>query len=278
VFTIKSFMRVKGIMTITVPVISMMSWMPLANAQIEATALRPLGPEPHPYTTEPGRTMVEFVPLIYTHDQRNPERENRRVDAFNVRMLLKYGALDDLDLQIGADLFAWEREDTRDTGERDTRQGFGDLTLRAKYNLWGNDGGETAVSVMPFMILPTSTCGTSDPGVRGGLMIPTAWEPAGGWVIEWTPTFAAVRNSPAGYAFEFASLLVLNHEIIDSMSAFVEFGSSITSARGDPWVGVVGPGLTIAVDENTVIEPAVHLGVTRSAEDAVFSLTFVKRF
>lgn len=241
--------------------------------------LRPLGPEPHPYTTERGRVMVEFEPLNYAYDRHNPDRDHRRAQSFTVGLLVKYGLLDNLDIQIGSDLFIWEREKDFGTGERERRRGTGDLTLRAKLNLWGNDGDETALSVMPFLQLPTGNRNLRAGGVQGGVMLPFAWEFAEGWSLENTPSFAGIRNgADDGYVFEFGNILTLNREIVEGIDIYVEFECLVTSERDDPWAGFVGAGLTFTLDENTVIEPAIHFGVTRAAEDMIVSLVLVRRF
>lgn len=253
--------------------------LPMGIVSAQEVELRPLGPEPHPFTTEQGRFIIEFTPLEYTIDRHNPDRDPRRVDTFNAGLLVKYGVLDNLDIQVGADLFAWERESDRAEGGRETNSGFGDMVVRAKYNLWGNDGGETAMAVMPFMNLPTATGGVGETGIRGGVIVPFSWEFAEDWTLDFVPSFAAVRNSEDdGYAFEFASTVTLTRALFDGVDVFVEFESSVTSESGEPWVGAVGVGLTFEIDANTVIEPAVHFGVTRSAEDYAFSIAIVRRF
>mgnify|MGYP000046816390 CR=1 FL=1 len=241
--------------------------------------LRPIAPEPHPYTTEPGRVMLEFTPIDYAYDRRNPEGENRRSEAYNVGLLLKFGVRDNLDLQVGADVFSWSRERDRDAGERDISRGFGDLTVRAKLNLWGNDGGETAGAIMPFLILPTATGGVGDPGIRFGAMLPTLFEFADGWTFETTPSVAAVRNADNnGYEAEFTNLVVLSRELTPGLDLFTEFEAAITTEAGDRWTGVAGVGLTIELNSDTVLEPVFNFGINRAADDYAFSLAIVRRF
>ena len=55
-----------------------------------------------------------------------------------------------------------------------TRSGFGDLFLRLKANLWGDDGGVTALGIIPTMKLPTSQDNLGNHGVEEGVSVPLA--------------------------------------------------------------------------------------------------------
>lgn len=268
------------------PAIAPLALVPAASAEPpDAEAIsaipepRPIGADPHPYTTDQGRFIIEFTPLGYAYDRHNTERANRRVDAFEVGVLFKYGLLENLDLQIGADALVREREHDHDADERSTMSGFGDLTLRAKYNVWGNDGGETALALMPYIVFPTSTGGVGDRGVRGGLIIPTLWQPLDGWTIEIAPALSSVRNSEDdGYVFEFAGLLTLTYEFSESAELYTDFEASMTSESGEPWAGDIGVGAVFYAGDDLSIDLSVHFGVTRSAPDVSVFLTLVKRF
>ncbi|MCC5822273.1 MAG: transporter [Phycisphaerales bacterium] len=245
----------------------------------QGTAWRPLAPEPHPYTTEKGRFMLELTPMSYAIDRRNPDRADRRVRTFDINAFIKYGVTDDLDIQIGADLYTRERVSDRDEGFTETASGIGDLTIRLKRNLWGNDGGDSAGAIMPFITLPTGSRDVRETGVRGGVMVPLLWDFADGWTIEGTPTIAAVRDSEDdGYEAEFAGLVVLTREIVEGIDIFTEFEASVTTESGEPWVGAFGVGLTFELGDHTVIEPVFQVGVTRSAPDYAFAVALVRRF
>ncbi len=242
--------------------------------------LRPIGPEPHPFSLDQGRFQIEVSPFSYAYNRRDGEGARIRSHAFDIPALIKYGVTDTIDIQVGADLFVWERSRERGESDWDTDSGFGDLTFRVKKNLWGNDGERpTAVAVMPYLIFPTATGGMGETGIRGGLMVPFAWEFQEGWALDVVPSVAAVRNlDDDGYETEFAGLFTLNREIRDGLDAFVDFHAAVTTESGRRWLGLVGVGLTFEIDDNLVLEPAVHFGVTREAEDFAASLTIVRRF
>ena len=241
---------------------------------------RPLAPEPHPYTTEPGRVQIEIDPLNFAYDRHNPDRENIRVRAWEVPVTFKLGVLHDVDFQVGVQAFAWEREDDLDAGTRTRDRGFGDITLRSKINLWGNDEQmDNAFAVMPFLQLPTARHDLGSRAVQGGVMFPSAWGFAEGWEVEWTPHLAGIRDGDdEGYELEAGSLLVLNRVIVEDLEAFVEFEAIGDTERGSRWAGTVGAGLTYELTPDTILEGGVGFGVTRAADDFTTFITIVQRF
>ena len=65
-----------------------------------------------------------------------------------------------------------------------TRQsGFGDVVLRFKVNFWGDDGGKTALGVIPFVKLPANQDDMGNHAVEGGLIFPVVVELPGGWEL-----------------------------------------------------------------------------------------------
>jgi len=246
---------------------------------------RPLAPEPTPFTIEPGQLAIELDLINFVYDKHNPDRANERVRAWEWPLLFRFGVMDDLEIQFGMEAYVHETVRDRDAGTSETTDGFGDITLGVKYNLWGNDDwdrdidGTTALAILPYLRLPTNRHGLTSRAVEGGVFVPFALEDLIGFEIEWTPGFHAVRNSnDDGYEFEWSSLLVFNRGIVDGLDWFVEFESFINTESGEPWVGQMAGGLTWDITDNTVLEGGVGFGLTRSADDIGVFLTFVQRF
>ncbi|MGL4402063.1 MAG: transporter [Luteolibacter sp.] len=73
----------------------------------------------------------------------------------------KIGLDDSTDFQVVTPFF---------TQIRKGDEGFGDLQIRLKRNLWGNDEGSTSMAVMPFVQLPTSSGNLGSDEVEGGVI------------------------------------------------------------------------------------------------------------
>ncbi|TVQ64052.1 MAG: transporter [Phycisphaerales bacterium] len=251
-------------------------------SEIAPVALRPLAPEPHPYTIGRGRFAYEVDVVNFTLDRHDPDRSNQRVTAWEWPLRVSYGLTDDLDVQVGVDTFVTETVRDRRAGTRERSSGFGDITLRLKWNVLGNDGADDeafALALAPQIRVPTRRHGLTPNGVEGGLEVPMKAYLPEGFELEWTPGFFIARNAADdGVTFEWTSLLNIGREVFDGWTLFGEFETSLTSEEPEEWVGAINLGVTWDVTDDFVLEFASAIGVTRSADDLNLALTVVQRF
>lgn len=106
---------------------------------------------------------------------------NTRFDGTkNVQQLfnnctLKAGITNSLDFQLVIESFVHEK--TTVGNQVSETSGFGHISLRAKQNIWGNDRGITALSILPFINLPKG----SDEKISGGVVFPFAASLPNNW-------------------------------------------------------------------------------------------------
>jgi hypothetical protein len=244
---------------------------------------RPLAVEPNPYTIEPWRLAVALDPVNFART----DRDGVRTDTFLWPVTLRLGLTEVIEVQVLADAFLLQR--TRDDTGRDTASGFGTLTLRPKVNLWGNDradeGGSTALAVMPFVTLPTETHGLGPGRVEGGVLLPLHLDLAPTLLLEVTPELALRRDDPAlgsGVHAVPGALITLSAQLTAVVSVYAEFHAHWSFQRGlgvsERFFGSLNTGVTFDLDAHTVIQAAVSFGVTRAAPDIGVALTLVRRF
>jgi hypothetical protein len=148
------------------------------------------------------------------------------------------------------------------------RHGFGDVTLRLKTNLWGNDGGTSAFAVMPFVKLPANQDDLGNDAVEGGLIFPLALELPYGFDLGAMAEFDFNEDDDGdGYLPEFVETLTLGHDIAGALAGYVELFSLASSERDSHWQATADFGLTYAVTEDVQLDCGMNVGVTRAAED-----------
>jgi len=125
------------------------------------------------YTVDAGHFQVEMDLVTYVRDRYTSDHTD--VDAFSVApMNLKVGLTNRIDFQLLLETYNWVRTEDRIDGDVTHSRGFGDVTLRLKTNLWGNDGGGSAFAVMPFVKLPTNQDGLGNDAVSSAVRDATA--------------------------------------------------------------------------------------------------------
>lgn len=220
-----------------------------------------------PITVDAGHVQVELSFLDYRRDDRNSDMTE--VEAWTVGATnIKFGLLHNVDLQFVFD--AYTDEDTHDktAGTTSIAKGFNDIQFRLKINLWGNDGGETAFAVMPFIQLPVGSDELSSDHVEGGLIFPFATQLSDGWGLGLMAEVDWVYDQDDGdYDTEFVHTAVLGHDIMGSLGGYVEYIGIISGDGDSDYQALIGTGLTYALSADVVLDIGATFGLTKAAED-----------
>lgn len=149
---------------------------------------------------------------------------------------------------------------------RDGPEGFGDMQIRVKQNLWGNDGGSTAFGIMPFIKLPTAGDGLGNGEVEGGLITALSFELPAGWSGA-TMVEIDVAADESGERFHalFVNSVTAGHGLTDQTSFFVEL-VSVASAESDAdYEAYFNTGVIWALSDQWQWDAGVRVGLTSAS-------------
>ncbi len=146
-----------------------------------------------PYTVDAGHVQVESDLVNYFEVQQNWNYPNEHIarsqDEFLWAPRFKVGLCERADFEVH---FAYATQSIRDdysgSYEATRKQhfdSFGAVNPKFKINLWGNEGGMTALAIAPFLSIPTD--GFYD--VTGGFDVPFAWRLPEGFTLKINPEF-----------------------------------------------------------------------------------------
>ena len=219
------------------------------------------------YTVDAGHFQLEMDVVSYGHDAYTVD--DSRVDAVAVAPVnLKVGLTNRVDFQVVLETWNYVRTKDRPSGRVTRQRGFGDVTLRLKTNLWGNDGGSSAFAAMPFVKLPTNQDDLGNDAVEGGMILPVAVELPWGWGVGGIAVFGASEDEDGdGYHPEFIQTLAFGHDIAGALAGYAEFFSLTSTERDSHWQATVDFGLTYALTQDVQLDGGVNVGVTRAAND-----------
>jgi hypothetical protein len=222
-----------------------------------------------PFTVDAGHFQIEADILNYSYDRHNSAPTDTRVETVSIApMNLKVGLCNKVDLQLVVETYTSVRVHDVATGVVQKNRGFGDIIPRLKWNVWGNDGGATALALMPFVKLPTNQDDLGNHSVEGGMIVPFAAQMPYDWAMGLMTEFDFIRDSVgSGYHAEFIHSITFSHDIVDNLAGYVEFFSLVRAESGSDWVGTVDIGLTYALSDDIQLDGGVNIGVTRAADD-----------
>jgi hypothetical protein len=217
------------------------------------------------YSVDAGHFQIEMDLLTYTYDR----SEDETVKAWAIAPInLKVGILNNVDLQVIAESYNIQRTKDRSTNSSTRLSGFGDLLLRCKTNLWGNDGGPTALSVMPFVKLPTNQHGLGNGALEGGVIFPFAMDLPSDWGFGAQAEVDYLQDSGSSdYHEEFINTVTVSHDIAGKLGGYVELFSNVSTERGAKWIATFDFGFTYALTRDIQLDAGMNIGLTSAADD-----------
>ncbi|MEM1451581.1 MAG: transporter [Planctomycetota bacterium] len=216
-----------------------------------------------PITVDAGHFQFEVGLADWTRERQDDGLTLAQVNA-------KVGLTPSTDLQIVLNALSISDDGT---GSRD--EGLGPTLVRLKWNQWGNDEGDTALAVMPFVLIPSGgDVGGEEWG--GGLIVPfstVVTETVSlGLMAEFDVLYDQAAEEHRGFFVHTASF---GFALSERWGTFVE---GVGIASEEDYVGLLNVGVTVEVARDFVLDGGVRAGVTDAAPDLGVFLGFTARY
>jgi len=171
------------------------------------------------YTVDAGHFQYEGDLARYTITQDGGVK-NRQV-VFN-NGTYKMGITNSFDLHIAVESYILSSTNNNQGNKPSTAKGFGDVVLRVKKNLIGNDSGSFSLAILPFIKLPTGSV-YKDNHIEGGVIFPYTVNNIPDWSIGGEVELQLL-NERAGYTYKACLLqsFVVEHELTKRIAFFAE--------------------------------------------------------
>lgn len=171
-----------------------------------------------PYTVDAGHFQLE-TDLVRAISEKS-ETIKMKTLLIN-QMNLKIGLTGSTAVQVGFQTYGWQRETKLDSGNKTVNDGHGDLTLRIKQNLIGNDKGNFVMALLPYVKIPTSKY--EDSRFEGGLIVPMQYKLSGEWNLGFQVELDRLKDQDDSATHtEFLQTLTISHPIIEGLDGIAE--------------------------------------------------------
>lgn len=222
-----------------------------------------------PYTVDAGHFQFEADLVNFTRNRDTNDGANTKTRAYDVMAInAKAGLLNNLDIQFVVETFKYDKTTDFDAVTTEKKSGFGDITTRLKYNVWGNDGGTTALGIMPFVKFPTNSDDLANDDIEGGVIVPLAVDLGNGWGMGLMTELDINKDEDdSGYHAEYVNSITFSRELTEAMGMYAEFFTSKSSESGADWDNTLDFGMTYGIGDNVQLDAGVNIGVTDAADD-----------
>lgn len=220
-----------------------------------------------PHTVDAGHFQFEWSFADFSYDRHNDAGETARVwEVAPVK--IKIGLLNNTDIQFLLTPYIRERTTDRATGSTTTIDGFGDTTIRLKQNIVGNDEGDFALAIMPFITLPTAkrTLGAGD--IECGIIVPMGFDLPNEFSLGLMGEIDIVRSADRSrYVVDFVHTATINRRIAGDLSGFIEYAGFHNFNNDEDYRASFNCGLIYAFSPDFRLDAGVRVGLTEAAED-----------
>lgn len=222
------------------------------------------------YTVDAGHFQHETDLLNYVQDSAEGSTSSTLLVA---APNLKIGLTNSTDLQVVAQSSVYDKS----SNPNEKRSGYGDTIIRLKQNIWGNDGGDTALAMMPYIKLPTNYKDLGNDKVEGGLIVPIALNYFEDYGIGAMTQIDYLReDDDTNNYFQFVNSLTVGTDLTESLGGYSEIWTAASNQAG--FQVTLDFGLTYSICENSIIDVGVNIGTTNTADDINPFLGLSQRF
>ena len=250
---------------------------PTPDAALRALATDRPDKSTTPYTVDAGHFQFETDLFGVSYDGYSPAGTRTR-EFFTADPVLKLGVTNFADVEVALGGYQNYHVQSRDGAPAQSFDGFGDVLLRTKVNLLGNDGGKLVVAVEPFFKVPTATRGLGNGAGEFGLTVPVQYPLPYRWTLLAVTEFDDFKNPlDTGRHAGFTNLINLSRPLTAKLSVEVEFWSQVQAAHVASQY-TLDLALQYLLSPNTQIDGATYLGLNKAAPDFVGYIGLSQRF
>jgi hypothetical protein len=228
-----------------------------------------------PITVDAGHFQYETDLLGYLYDSYSPDHVRTR-EFFTADPVVKLGLTNTL--EVGVALGGYQNYQLHGGGVSQDYDGFGDVILRPKLNVLGDDGGPVAIALAPFFKIPTATRGLGNGVGEFGLTVPVTFplpfETTGGFVPE-IDDFKNPANT--GRHAAFTGSVSLSRSLTEKFGVTVEYWWQ-TQAAGSPTQYTLDLVATYALTPSLQLDVGTFIGLNKAAPDLVEFIGLSQRF
>jgi hypothetical protein len=219
-----------------------------------------------PETVDAGHFQFE-TDLINIERKRSDDKEQTTtlINQFN----LKLGLTTTTALQVGFQSFGVQQERNLSGGDKATSRGVGDITVRLKQNLVGNDNGLFAMALLPYIKFPTAQY-QSDGRFEGGFIVPMQMKLPGEWKIGMQVEGDRLKDEDMNTLHtEFLQSLTICHELAKHLDGLAETYYTY-NFKDKHWANFLNAALQVEAAKDFKVDAGLNYGLQHDAEKTYF--------
>ncbi|MNU15220.1 hypothetical protein D3C71_33470 [compost metagenome] len=219
-----------------------------------------------PYTVDAGHFQYETDLIRLIKEKSDLLKTNTLlVNQAN----LKIGITGSTAIQIGWQSYGWQKEKEVNTGSVIKTDGIGDVTLRIKQNIIGNDNGNFALAILPYVKFPTSKY-DEESRLEGGLIVPISYKFSGEWKLGVQVEVDRLKDldQPSMHT-EFLQTLTISHPLSKGIDGIAETYYTY-DFKAHQLANYINAAIQIEIIKDFKMDAGVNYGIQHTAAKHYF--------
>jgi hypothetical protein len=224
-----------------------------------------------PITIDAGHLQIETGIVDYIDAQDRYEGDNGRDQELDFGQVeFRLGILNNLELQTEVDLLDTDQQQDFIADQSSRQTGFGDTTLGAKLNFWGNDSihdWDTAFGLIAQFKIPTARqdLGNGYPEAFFGFPVQINLPDRFGLGVETIASWE--RNSDnTAYVAGWQNMASLDRVIFDQYDVYLEYWMHTSTERHLEFQQTVDVGVTYPLNNCVILDTGLNFGLNKASE------------
>jgi hypothetical protein len=219
-----------------------------------------------PFTVDAGHFQYEADLLRL---ERERDELTRQQTLLINQANLKLGVTRSTEVQLVLQSYGERQETDLATGARTKAGGFGELSLRLKQNLKGDDGGDFVLAVMPYVKFPTSVLEEQN-RYEGGVIVPMQLKLPGEWKLGFQLEADRLKDKYGqGMHTELLQSLTFSHELIKDLDGIAETYYTY-DFKQNHWANFLNAALQLSLSKDFNLDAGLNYGLQGDAEKNYF--------
>lgn len=218
-----------------------------------------------PQTVDAGHFQFETDLVRFQRENRNAGRSDEYL--FNLANI-KLGLTNSTAIQLTFESFV-VKKDFNNESSFDRNSGFGDLTLRLKQNLLGNDKGKFAIALLPYLKFPTSGA-DKESQYEGGIIIPMSIKFGNDWKLGFQVEADRLQDEEgSGHHDQILQTLTVSHPLTKKLDGIVETYYTY-EFKDNHLKNFLNAALQYELSKDLLIDGGLNYGVQHGARKSYF--------
>ncbi len=219
-----------------------------------------------PYTVDAGHIQYEADVLRLTREESDVTKtKTLLVNQANI----KIGITGSTAVQIGFQSYGLQEETEKSSGDISKTNGFGDIMLRLKQNITGNDKGNFVMAILPYAKIPSAQY-DDESRFEYGLIVPMLYKLPGDWNLGFQVEVDRLKDQdlPEMHT-EFLQTLTISHPLTKNLDGIAETYYTY-DFKAHEFSNYINAALQMEVAKNFKVDAGLNYGLQHHSDKHYF--------